>query len=148
MALFSGGRYLRSQLRAANTQAWQLGTSPEQEPDEPLQFWCFDGDQDGEDLRAAFKARVLSLEAHLTPEERQEVVDEGVEIMKRMITVVQEISTTVGAEGSEEPDYELTTLGLLWVRMLLPVSMLKILGSWGLGLAKVGLGAVGRGAVA
>ena len=75
-------------------------------------------------------------------------MDEGVEIMKRMIAVVQEISTTVGAEGSEEPDYELTTLGLLWVRMLLPVSMLKMLGSWGLGLAKVGLGAVGRGAVA
>lgn len=151
MALFSGGRYLRSQLRTANTEAWHIGPSPDIDPDAPLQFWCFAGDQDGEDLKTDFKARIKSLETLLTPEERREVVDEGIEIMKRMIAVVQEIATTAAETETQEPDHQSTVTSLLTMRLLLPFSLLKTLASWSWDLAtgrRVGLGAVGRRAVA
>ena len=150
LALFSGGRYLRTQLRIANTQAWRIGPSTETDPDVPLQFWCFAGDQDGEDLKAEFKACVESLETQLTLEEREEVVEESVEIMKRMIAVVQEIATTVEAAAVQEPDNQSITTSLHIMRLMLPFSLLKTLGSWSWSVAtgwKVGLEVVGRGIV-
>lgn len=102
MALFSGGRYLRAQLRGANTTSWHIpveaAQTVENNADAPLQFWCFDGDEDGEDLKTEFKARVAEVEALLTEEERREVVAEGVEIMRSLIEIVRHLE----AAGLEE----------------------------------------------
>ena len=151
MALFSGGRYLRNQLRTANTQTWRIGPSPDQDPGTPLQFWCFEGDQDGEDLKAGFKSRVQKIGNELTTEEGVEVVAEGVEIMKRMIAVVQEIESTTGAHHVKDVDSDSITTQLLTLKLFLPFSILKMLGGWSRGFASglgMGLGAVGLGSVA
>lgn len=132
LALFSGGRYLRAQLRSANAETWHL--SPD-DRDAPLQFWCFAGDRDGEDIKADFKAKFRGSETLLTSEERREVVDEGVVVMNRMLEVVREIEATVGPlrkEADETQHEETISLKtrMLLVRVLLPINVLKILGSW------------------
>lgn len=86
MALFSGGRHLRSQLRDSGIFAT-----------EALSFWSFDGEQDGEDLKMEFKARVAALETLLTPEERAEIVSEGVVIMRCLVEVVRELEREIPA---------------------------------------------------
>ena len=88
MALFSGGRHLRSQLRASGIFA---------DGDGGLSFWGFDGEQDGEDLRTEYKARVAGVEALLSPEERDEVVGEGVLIMGFLVEVVRELEREIPA---------------------------------------------------
>ena len=117
MALFSGGRYLRAQLRAANAQAWgvtHVTRNPhthadnvqdlkidevmgEADVDAPLQFWCFDGDSDGEDLKADFKARFAEVEVLLTDNERSDIITEAVEIMTGLIAVVRELEAEADA---------------------------------------------------
>jgi heme oxygenase len=153
LALFSGGRYLRSQLRVANTQSWRLGPSPDLDPDAPLQFWCFDGDEDGEDLKAEFKARVKGLEGELTSEKRREIVQEGVEIMRRMVGVVEEIAAGVETSQVEDEGAMMTTAAAtvtpqMTAGFLLLLSVVKMLGIWSWGFASgfdVGLGVVRRG---
>jgi len=160
LALFSGGRYLRSQLRAANTQSWRLGPAPDLDSDAPLQFWCFDGDEDGEDLKAEFKARVKGLEGQLTAEERREVVQEGVEVMRRLVEVVEEIAAGVETSEAEDEGAErvttMTTAAAMvtpqmTVGLLLLLSILKMLGIGGCGFPSelgVGFGVGGRRSVA
>lgn len=90
MALFSGGRYLRSQLRSSG-----LFGDVNINMDKGLSFWAFDGTEDGEDLKRDFKARVMRLEAQLTHEERVEIVSEGVEIMRGLVEVVGELEREI-----------------------------------------------------
>lgn len=56
-----------------------------------LGFWTFEGDEDGEDLEAEFKARFASVEDILTEAEKEEVVQEAVFIMQSITEVVVEI---------------------------------------------------------
>ncbi len=159
LALFSGGRHLRSQLRAANTQSWRLGPSPDLDPDAPLQFWCFDGDEDGEDLKADFKARFKALEDELTGEERREVVQEAVEVMRWMVKVVEEIAAGIEASQTEDEGAKCATTTAapamvapqMTVGLLLLLSFLKMLGIGGCGFPSdlgVGFGVGGRRSVA
>ena len=62
-----------------------------------LGFWTFEGEEDGEDLKAEFKARFAAVEATLTEAEKEEVVQESVFVMQSMIGVVEEISGVVSA---------------------------------------------------
>lgn len=145
LAVFSGGRYLRAQLRVANTKSWRIGASPDDDPDEPLQFWCFEGDLDGEDLKAEFKAQIQEVEKELSPGERKDIVDEAKEIMKRLIAIIEEIAAEV---DSSRGCLEKSSTQLLAMRPYLPYNMLKVLGSWSWNFASglgMGLGAVGRG---
>lgn len=95
MALFSGGRYIRSKLRAGFT----LSNTPKSQHhlDElaGLSFWIFPGEVDGEDLKIDYKARVALLSSELTEEERAEIIAEGVHIMVSLTEVVKEIADTV-----------------------------------------------------
>ena len=63
----------------------------EEKEEEALSFWHFEGDQDGEDIKADFKRRFASVEGYLNEEEKQEIVEEGVFVMESMHFIVQEI---------------------------------------------------------
>jgi len=75
MAIFSGGRWIRQQLADAG-------------PDFELAFLSFDGDEDGEDLKRDFKAGLARAEEMLSPQERQEVVEEAQALFGRCIALV------------------------------------------------------------
>ncbi|KAK3174192.1 hypothetical protein OEA41_001436 [Lepraria neglecta] len=97
MALFSGGRYIRVKLRQAGSGFW-TGSGGEKgtDMDDYLSFWTFDGQEDGEDIKTEFKRRFAGVEAYLTDEECEDVVQEAVYIMQSMLEVVGEIAETVG----------------------------------------------------
>ena len=141
MALFSGGRYLRAQLRDANAASWKIYNSDpnldggesattEENVDAPLQFWNFAGDEDGEDLKADFKARVSRLEEILTVEERAEIVAEGAEIMKGLIQIVRELEE-MEVGGVAEPPNERSLYSRLLDAPTAVASMITSL-SWGI----------------
>ena len=95
MALFSGGRYIRSKLRAPF--ATPVASESQRYLDEQacLSFWNFPGDTDGEDLKNDFKARVATLSDVLTEQERADIVAESVHVMVSLMEIVREIADTV-----------------------------------------------------
>ncbi|KAL8950974.1 MAG: hypothetical protein Q9222_003035 [Ikaeria aurantiellina] len=95
MALFSGGRYIRSKLRAAFTPSSSSLSQSQLDASAGLSFWDFPGDKDGEDLKVDFKARVTALSTSLTPEEKSEIADEGIKIMVALTKIVSEVAETV-----------------------------------------------------
>lgn len=128
MALFAGGRYLRGQLRGSNFF----------DDEGSLSFWGFEGEHDGEDVKAGFKARVERVDAEgmLTEGERRDVVEESVEIMRWLVEVVRELEVAVpmrvrggGGSGSgsvseEGASEKSRVLGL-------PGSVLRVVGGFG-----------------
>ena len=103
MALFSGGRYIRARLRGAGSEFWTI-TGEEKAgsihiDEAALSFWNFEGEEDGEDVKAEFKQRFTEIEGWLTGEERDEVVQEAVFIMDSLMGVVTAIAETVGREN-------------------------------------------------
>lgn len=113
MAVFSGGRWIRAQLVEAGEAFWSAPGKPdsagvreceaatmgeaagvlEQRKWEELgiSFFHFDGDEDGEDIKADFKRRLGEAEALLTVEQRQDVVEEAKEIFRRSVLLVEEL---------------------------------------------------------
>lgn len=87
MALFSGGRHIRCRLQMAGSDFWGV----RDRKDLPLSFWEFpDGTNDGQDLKTLYKSQVLNLSTSLTETERQDIIAEGEEIMRWMLTLVAE----------------------------------------------------------
>lgn len=115
MAIFSGGRYIRAKLNSPGEDFWDnalplesgknkygRGAAEVEGPENwPLSFWNFSGSSDGEDLKADYKFHVGELERILTLEEREEIIGEAAEIMKRLLEIVREIEVAV-AEGAAE----------------------------------------------
>lgn len=115
MAIFSGGRYIRAKLRSAGGDFWANTLSAESDKSKydrrdvkvkeseewPLSFWNFSGSSDGEDLKVDYKSRVGEMERILTLEDREEIINEAVEIMKRLLEIVRGIEVAV-AEGVAE----------------------------------------------
>lgn len=151
MALFSGGRYIRSKLRAAYSSPLSLQTSQrEADKNHGLSFWNFPGEQDGEDLKLEFKRRMLDVSASLTPEQREDIVAESVWIMTHLTAVVLEVSRRVPAQVStvhpchdgvlEEHGSDLSTPTatlarirppwLLLLRSLFPLAVLDLLSTF------------------
>ncbi|KAL8937449.1 MAG: hypothetical protein Q9216_004413 [Gyalolechia sp. 2 TL-2023] len=98
MALFSGGRYIRSKVRAGLASSIASLPSADAEFEAAhtgLSFWDFPGELDGEDLKREYKDRVAVLSTELTEEERVDVVAEGISIMTHLIDVVHEIGEIV-----------------------------------------------------
>ena len=100
MALFQGGRYIRSKLLGVEENGFwvrELNAKPAGELTEgfaPLSFWQFPAaTRDGEDLKTEFKARFQEIESSLTPAQKKDVVEEAVEIMTQLLEVVREIDT-------------------------------------------------------
>lgn len=156
MALFSGGRYLRAQLRAANLETWNVTRVPhtdhghddttqrhrtideesadaDADADAPLQFWCFDSDSDGEDIKAKFKAKIAEVETLLTDDERGQIIAEAMEIMQGLIAVVQELEAEAaeprtGCVGNTNTDR--STI------VTIPASVLGLVASFTWGIAE------------
>lgn len=104
MAVFSGGRWIRQQLSKSGTEFWTLETLHHQlgdgekaaEVDVPgYTFLSFDGDQDGEDIKAAFKARLAEAEVILSKEEQADVVEVAQELFARCNGLVRELDRKI-----------------------------------------------------
>lgn len=116
MAIFSGGRYIRAKLKSAGEEFWantllvessknkygHWGAKVEEPENWPLSFWSFPGSSDGEDLKVDYKSRVGELEQILTLDERAEIINEAVEIMKRILQIVRKIEIAVVEGAAEE----------------------------------------------
>ncbi|TKA76709.1 hypothetical protein B0A55_03934 [Friedmanniomyces simplex] len=83
MAIFSGGRWIRQQLADAG-------------PEFELAFLSFDGNEDGEDIKGVFKARLARAEGLLTPQERREVVEEAQRLFDHQVLDIMEASPLLG----------------------------------------------------
>lgn len=98
MALFQGGRYIRSQLRSAEENNFWVRDLNAKIADEavsasiPLSFWEFPAaSRDGEDLKKEFKARFQDVESCLSLAQKKEVLQEADEIMTHLLEVIREI---------------------------------------------------------
>jgi heme oxygenase len=105
MAVFSGGRWIRSQLCQTGEEFWTgAPIKPSETEAEKLQvqdmakfeplglsFWFFPGAQDGEDIKAKFKQRLQDGESILTTEQRADIVAESQEIFTRCDALVREL---------------------------------------------------------
>jgi heme oxygenase len=101
MAVFSGGRWIRSVLLKAPPGFW-----PEQDGEEKslaecgLSFWHFFGPHDGEDIKADFKTQLLAAEALFTPDERVDIIEEAKNIFRLCATLVDELDESIGTDMS------------------------------------------------
>ncbi len=110
MALFSGGRWIRSQLYAAGEDFWaqsqqksegvfreeKLSEETQEQPTAQyrgLSFFHFPGNEDGEDIKRDFKARFAEVDHTLTGDERREIVAESGRIFEFSIAMVQELDS-------------------------------------------------------
>ena len=125
MAIFSGGRWIRQQLSNAGVEFW-TGTldCPQVEKNNisllelpGFSFLSFDGEQDGEDMKALFKARLAEAETLLTYQERQDVVLAARELFNDCIALVEMLDREVWWQRlwSRMPSTLLSTLGVLVV---------------------------------
>jgi heme oxygenase len=101
MAVFSGGRWIRSVLLKAPPGFW-----PEQDGEETgltergLSFWHFFGPHDGEDIKADFKTQLLTAETLFTPDERVDIIEEAKNIFRLCATLVDELDDSIGTDMS------------------------------------------------
>lgn len=117
MALFSGGRWIRMVLKDAGLQFWD-GQRPREElvrqqeirREKPTEgedsnkgftFLTFSGPHDGEDIKAAFKQHLASVETLLSDEQKQDIVDEARYIFQKSIDLVHELDNSAVAAMSQ-----------------------------------------------
>jgi heme oxygenase len=99
MAVFSGGRWIRSVLLKAPPGFW-----PEQDNEESsleergLSLWHFFGPHDGEDIKADFKTQLLAAETLFTPDERVDIIEEAKNIFRLCATLVDELDNSIGTD--------------------------------------------------
>lgn len=130
MAVFAGGRWIRGQLASGGREFWEgagdvidrdsetdnkdnedgkSAAAPKAAPginfdtlgDRGLAFFSFDGAHDGEDIKAAFKARLEDAEALLSPRQRAEVVAEAHAIFEWSIALVEELDELLDTPDAE-----------------------------------------------
>ncbi|KAF2452209.1 heme oxygenase-like protein [Karstenula rhodostoma CBS 690.94] len=104
MAVFSGGRWIRGELVKAGPEFWSSGAdagSPDAGAplvEKGLSLWSFPGTHDGEDIKQAFKERLLGAEALFTADERVDVIEEAKTIFKLCAGLVHELDGTLGTD--------------------------------------------------
>lgn len=97
MAVFSGGRWIRNQLAKGGPEFWLQqapvgdgGNLCETVLSYPgFEFLSFEGEEDGEDIKSLFKARLAEAETLLTPDEKRDVVEAAKDLFGDLICVVQ-----------------------------------------------------------
>lgn len=114
MAIFSGGRWIRQQLRNAGPEFWGhddvsktldgiLPSPTIVAADCGFTLFDFDGELDGEDIRADFKTRLGNVEALLTEKERAEVVSAAQRLFMGLIAVVHDLDEQAALAGISVP---------------------------------------------
>ncbi|KAI8625344.1 heme oxygenase-like protein [Xylariaceae sp. FL1651] len=113
MALFSGGRFIRASLEDIYPEFWVPASAQQQTtatltvPNgadtsdvsiRPLNFFRFDTLEDGEDLKLAFKKRLVESESVLTGPERDDIVQEARCIFDFMVRLVGELDDICGTD--------------------------------------------------
>lgn len=104
MAVFSGGRWIRGELVKAGPDFWASGADAgSRDPgatltEKGLSLWSFPGTHDGEDIKAAFKERLLEAELLFTPDERVDVIEEAKTIFKLCAGLVHELDGMLGTD--------------------------------------------------
>lgn len=102
MAIFSGGRWIRSQLASAEPEFWTSHTNagPALAEKTPLgmpgfSFLSFDGDEDGEDIKVEYKKRLAEGEKLLSAQEREDITAASQELFERCIAIVKKLDVEV-----------------------------------------------------
>jgi len=104
MAVFSGGRWIRQQFANAGPEFWtgQSETARAekdgipQAPELPgFSFLSFDGDADGEDIKAEFKSRLAVADTLLTQQEKQDVIETADGLFELCIELVGELDRRI-----------------------------------------------------
>jgi heme oxygenase len=102
MAIFSGGRWIRSQLASAEPEFWTSHTNagPALAEKTPLgmpgfSFLSFDGEEDGEDIKVEYKKRLAEGESLLTVQERKDIMEASQELFERCIAIVKKLDIEV-----------------------------------------------------
>jgi hypothetical protein len=111
MAVFSGGRWIRAQLEVAGDGFWRAGASIDVDnhnedekggeqtlASKELSLWNFDGEHDGEDIKAEFKRRLAGAEDLFTDDERIDVIEEAKQIFKFSASLVEELDQKLGTD--------------------------------------------------
>lgn len=98
MALFNGGRWIRTQLQSAGPEFW--GMAHVDSGIDCLSFWDFDGTEDGEDIKRDFKQRIEEITGLLSNEEREDIVQEAVRIFQLCQSLVDHLDETVGSNDA------------------------------------------------
>ncbi|KAJ4305912.1 hypothetical protein N0V90_001445 [Kalmusia sp. IMI 367209] len=107
MAVFSGGRWIRSELVKAGGDFWRtessLSGAKGKNAELPLEqkglsLWSFAGDHDGIDIKEAFKERLLAAEILFTPDERVDIIEEAKTIFKLSAGLVHELDEKLGTD--------------------------------------------------
>ncbi|KAI9932442.1 hypothetical protein ASPWEDRAFT_33350 [Aspergillus wentii DTO 134E9] len=96
-ALFNGGRWIRGLLFKAGPEFWGLSSmelSMNSFP-APLSFWQV---EDYERVKDEFRERVVNADKLLTETERQEVLDETLEIFRRCELITLELDQDVAGQ--------------------------------------------------
>lgn len=113
MAIFSGGRWIRQQLREAGPAFWHVpnsaksdfGASSQHVPG--FSLFYFEGERDGEDIKADFKARLELAEALLTEQERNDITEEAQNIFNMCIDLVDRLDDELATPKQTDADSDL-----------------------------------------
>ncbi|KAF2225722.1 hypothetical protein BDZ85DRAFT_70315 [Elsinoe ampelina] len=114
MAIFSGGRWIRSQLQSAGPEFWKHDglpaiARPSTPPSAPatseqgMSLFHFDGPKDGEDIKAFFKEKFLQADALLSEEEMGDVVREADWIFHACVRLVGDLDERLGTPVVKNP---------------------------------------------
>ncbi|KAA6408675.1 MAG: hypothetical protein FRX48_07757 [Lasallia pustulata] len=128
MALFNGGRWMRSELSAAGDRFWGspshtlVDEQDEGGSDACLNFFRFKGSQDGDGIKHDFKARLSEMEVLLKAEERLDIVREAQDIFIHCALLVEELDDAVAGQRTMEP----MPLHQLLLKHLLPMGMVDL----------------------
>ncbi|KAI9765760.1 MAG: heme oxygenase [Geoglossum simile] len=103
MAVFSGGRWIRAQMRLAGENFWsqpaaQAGVSMSGRKARGtigMEFFHFKGPEDGKDIKSEYKRRFAELDKHLTTGERQDIVSEALKIFLFNRLMVEELDNAL-----------------------------------------------------
>jgi heme oxygenase len=102
-----------SPLELVNDSSLQQMAETSLHPDDksslPLQFWRFDSDNDGDDLKQEYKKRLLQRENELTAEEREDIAQESVIILESIGFIVGQLDTVCSNEQDEKPISQMPT---------------------------------------
>jgi len=106
MAIFSGGRWIRSQLRNAGPEFWTLeNNSDETSSDEGISLFSFPTTlDDGEHVKTLFKERFKDADDLLSEAEKSDVIREAEVIFEMCLELVDVLDKQCDAKkGSTRP---------------------------------------------